>query len=203
MTHGPGLTGFNREEFTVMAELSEREGTLPQQESKILKSLLSIHETRVEDAMTPSTVLFSIPESMTVSEYVEQYDTENFSRVPVYQNDKDRVIGFVLRDDLLLAQAKGEKDNKVSNYLRELQAVIGAMDLTRAFDELLHQRANILLVVDEYGGVEGILTLEDVVETFMGMEFIDEGDKSIDMQELARRLWRRRAKARGLKIDDE
>lgn len=203
MIQGPGLTGFNREEFRAMAELSEREGTLPQKESKILKSLLSMHKTRVEDAMTPSTVVFSIPESMTVGEYVEQHDAENFSRIPVYRDDKDQVIGFVLRGDLLLAQAKNEKDKKVLDYLRELQTVVGVIDITRAFDELLHQRANILLVVDEYGGVEGILTLEDVLETFMGLEFVDEGDKSIDMQELARKLWRRRAKARGLNIDNE
>ena len=198
MTHGPSLKGFNREELSAMAELSWQEGLLEHQESKILHNLLSLHQTKVENAMTPHTVVFSISEKMTVEEYYEQHDSELFSRIPIYKDEKETVTGFVLRSDLLLAQARGETVKTVSEYTRELPVVIGAMPLSKAFDKLLEVRANILLVVNEYGGMEGILTLEDVLETILGLELVDEGDRSEDMQELARRFWRRRSKDLGV-----
>ncbi len=199
MTNGPSLKGFNRDELSAMAELSWQEGLLEQQESKILLNLLSLHETKVEDAMTPHTVVFSIPEDMTVQEYYEQHNAESFSRIPLYQDERDKVSGFVLRSDLLLAHAHGETAAKVASYMRELSVMIGAMPLSKAFNELLEIRANILLVVDEYGGMEGILTLEDILETILGLEIRDEEDRSVNMRELARRFWRRRARGLGVK----
>jgi magnesium and cobalt exporter, CNNM family len=203
IVQGPGLRGFNRDEFTAMAELSWQDGLLARQESKILMNLLSLHEVKVEDVMTPQSVMFSIPEVMTAGEYCEQHKSERFSRIPVYADKPEKITGFVLLNDLLLAQARGETDQQVSCYKRELPAVLSAIALSKAFDQLLQQRAIILLVVDEYGGVQGLLTLEDVLETILGLEIVDEGDKSKDMQELARRFWRRRVKAKGLKIDEE
>ena len=199
MTHGPSLKGFNRQELSAMAELSWREGLLEQQESRILLNLLSLHETKVEDAMTPHTVVFAIPEHLTVKEYYEQYKAELFSRVPVYKDEKEKITGFVLRSDLLLAHAHGETAAGIAQYMRELSVMVGAMPLSKALNELLRIRANILLVVDEYGGMKGILTLEDILETILGLEIMDEGDKSENMQELARRFWRRRS--RGLGVD--
>lgn len=203
ITNGPGLRGFNRDEFSAMAEISWQDGLLARQESKILMNLLSLHEVKVEDVMTPQSVMFSIPEMMTIEEYCKQHESERFSRIPVYADKPEVVTGFVLLNELLLAQARGETDQEVSHYRRELSSVIGAMALSKAFDQLLNQRAIVLLVVDEYGGVKGLLTLEDVLETILGLEIIDEGDKSVDMQELARRFWRRRIRAKGLSIKEE
>lgn len=203
ITSGPGLRGFNRDEFSAMANISWQDGLLARQESKIMMNLLSLHEVKVEDVMTPQSVMFSIPETMTTGEYYEQYESKRFSRIPVYADNPQTITGFVLLNDLLLAQARGESDRKVSHYKRELSSVLGAIALSRAFDQLLNQRAIVLLVVDEYGGVKGLLTLEDVLETILGLEIIDEGDKSVDMQELARRFWRRRIKTKGLNIDEE
>jgi CBS domain containing-hemolysin-like protein len=190
---GPGLKGFNREELSSMAELSWKTGLLKQQESKIVMNLLSLHDARAEDAMTPRTVVFSIPETMTVAGYFELHETEPFSRIPIYDDTPEHVNGFVLRDDLLMALARGETELAVSSLHRDLITVMNTMPLSRTFDTFLEQRSNILLVVNEYGGVEGILTLEDVLETILGVELIDEVDRSRDMQELARRFWRRRA----------
>ena len=201
MTHGPSLKGFNREELAAVAELSWREGLLAKTESRILSSLMSLQDTKVKDAMTPKIVVFSIPEQLTVGEYYQQYEMSEFSRIPVYQNDKEQVTGFVLRDDLLLAQARDEANRPVSDFIRELPIVVDSIPLSKAFDELLQQRAHIVLVVDEYGGVQGILTMEDVLETILGLEIVDESDKSRNMQELARRLWRQRVKAKGIDPD--
>ena len=201
LTHGPGLKGFNREEFSAMAQLSWEDGLLDRQELKILMNLLSMKEIKVEQAMTPRSVMFSIPASMSVSDYCQQHQSERFSRIPVYEDDINLITGFVLLNDVLLAQARGDGAELVSKYKRELTAVLDSFSLSKAFNQLLHQRANILLVVDEYGHIKGIVTLEDILETILGLELIDEGDKSRDMQELARRFWRRQARKKGLDIE--
>jgi CBS domain containing-hemolysin-like protein len=202
LTHGPSLRGFNRAELAAMAELSSREGLLPQRESRILKNLLSLHEARVQDAMTPRTVVFSVAEDMTVGEFFAKHETEPFSRIPIHGSGTDEVTGFVLRADLLLAQARGDTDAPVSALRRELPVVPGSIPLAQAFDQLLEQRSHMVLVVGEYGGADGILTLEDVLETLLGLEIVDEVDRATDMQQVARRLWRRRAKKMGLEVEE-
>jgi len=202
LTHGPGLTGFNREELAAMAELSAKEGQLEPQETQILKNLLRLRDTRVTDAMTPRTVIFSLPEDLTVEEFFWKYGGERFSRIPIYAEEPGQLNGFVLRSDLLLAQARGNTDTKLTTYRREMSALPESTSLSRAFDEFLRQRAHIMIIVDEYGGIEGILTLEDILETMLGLEIVDEGDATTDMQKLARRLWLKRARKMGLQIGD-
>jgi CBS domain containing-hemolysin-like protein len=202
LSQGPGLTGFNREELAAMAELSEREGQLKQQETRILKNLLRLHRMVVTDAMTPRTVIFSLSEDLTVEEFFWKYGSERFSRIPIYSREPGRLDGFVLRSDLLLAQARGNTDTRLSTYRREMSALPETTSLSHAFDEFLRQRAHIMLIVDEYGSVEGILTLEDILETLLGLEIVDEGDSNIDMQQYARRLWRKRAGEMGLEMTE-
>ena len=202
LTHGPGLTGFNREELAAMAELSAKEGQLDQQEMQILKNLLRLRDTRVTDAMTPRTVIFSLPEDLTVEEFFWKYGGERFSRIPIYSQEPGHLNGFVLRSDLLLAQARGNTTTKLATYRREISALPPSTSLSRAFDEFLRQRAHIMIIVDEYGGIEGILTLEDILETMLGLEIVDESDATTDMQEFARRLWLKRARKMGLNIED-
>ncbi|MDH5445695.1 MAG: CNNM domain-containing protein [Gammaproteobacteria bacterium] len=198
LTHGPTLSGFSREEFAAMAELSEKEGELAQKETMILKNLLLLRETRVHDAMTPRTVVFSLPETLRIEEFFHKYDHVRFSRIPIYKNSQEQITGFVLRADLLLAQARGNTDTPLSNYCRSMPALLDSMSLSQAFDELMRQRAHIVMAVDEYGGLSGILTLEDLLETLLGLEIVDEGDKAEDMQKLAQRLRRKRLKDMGV-----
>lgn len=200
---GPSLRGFNRREFAAMAELSAREGQLGWQESKVLKSLLRLNKTRVSDAMTPRPVVFSLSENSTVKAYFHKHDQVRFSRIPVYRDNPDDIVGFVLRTDLLLAQARGNIDKTLNNYRRDIGALLNTLSLASAFEELLRRRAQIMLVVDEYGSPQGILTLEDVLETLLGFEIVDEGDKTADMRKLARNLWKRRARELGLDPDRE
>ncbi len=202
LTHGPTLAGFSRSEFAAMAELSVKEGQLAPRESTILKNLLRLRKTPIADAMTPRTVVFSLPEESTVAEFFEQHGQVRFSRIPIYAENQDQVTGFVLRSDLLLAQARGNGENPLKTYLRTLPALLDKMSMSQAFDEFMRLRAHIMLVVDEYGGLKGLLSLEDLLETLLGLEIVDEGDNAVDMQQLARRLWRRRAKEMGLEIDN-
>lgn len=200
ITEGPGLKGFNRDELTAMARLSWENGLLEDQETEAMLNLLSMHKLQVSGAMTPRSVIFSVPESMSIEEYCDKHYSERFSRIPVYADNVNEITGFVLLNDVLLARVRGEKDQPVGSYRRELKAILPGFPLTAAFNQFLEQRANILMVVDEFGEVLGILTLEDVLETMLGLELIDEGDKSRDMQELARRFWRRKVKKQGMDI---
>lgn len=199
---GPTLTGFSRKEFAAMAELSVQEGQLEAQESAIFKNLLRLRKTPIADAMTPRTVIFSLPDDLRVGDFFHTYDHHRFSRIPIYAENRDAVTGFVLRSDLLLAQARGNSDKRLKNYSRTLPALLATMSLARAFDQFMRYRTHIILAVDEYGGVKGLLTLEDLLETLLGLEIIDEGDKDVDMQQLARKLWKRRAKEMNLNVEE-
>lgn len=202
LSHGPTLTGFNREELIVMADVSAREGQLDEQESSILKNLLLLRDTRVMDVMTPRTVIFSLSEKLHVEEFFWKYEATRFSRIPIYADDPEQLNGFVLRSDLLLAQARGNTDTPLSTYRRDMPAIPETGNLQQAFDRFLRDRLQIMLVVNEYGETEGIVTLEDIFETIIGLEIVDEGDVLTDMQAYARRQWKKRARNMGIEVED-
>ena len=203
IAEGATLAGFSRQEFAVMAELSAQEGQLAQRESEVLKNLFRLRETRVKDAMTPRTVVFSLPECTTVAEFFHNHEQVRFSRIPIYSDDPDHIEGFVLRSDLLLAQANGHTNDSLKSYRWEMPVLHKSLTLAQAFNEVLRVRAHIAQVVDEFGSPEGILTLEDIIETLLGLEIVDEGDEQEDMQEHARRLWKRRARKMGFDFGEE
>ncbi len=195
------LKGFSRNEFAAMAALGEQEGQLAKHESSVLKNLFLLSETPVKSVMTPRSVVFSLSEEASVADFFENHKSKRFSRIPLH-TDHEKVTGFVLRADLLLAQARGNEDKHLKHYRRELHALIDEASLMRTFDELLAQRTQIMLVVDEYGSMQGIVTMEDILESLLGLEIVDEGDTIVDMQELARRIGKRRRRQLGLDVDD-
>jgi CBS domain containing-hemolysin-like protein len=176
-----------------MAELGAREGELEHREPEVLKNLLRLRETSVRLAMTPRTVVFSMPEGTTVAEYLQNHEESRFSRIPVYQDDSAQLEGFVLRSDLLLARANAQHHESLRLFKRAMPILPESLNMTEAFNELYRGRAHIAQVVDEFGSLQGILTMEDIIETLLGLEIVDEGDQSVDMQEQARKLWRKRA----------
>lgn len=202
LTHEQAVK-ITRNEMAALAELGEREGQLAHNESRILKNLFLLRDTTVRDIMTPRSVVFSLSDHLLVSEYFDMHDSVRFSRIPIYDKHHDNITGFVLRNDLLLAQARGNTDNPLSNYRREIKALLDRTSVLEAYEILLNTRGQILLVVDDYGVLLGIATLEDILETLLGLEIIDEGDKIPDMQQLARRLWKKRAQEMGLDIEDD
>jgi CBS domain containing-hemolysin-like protein len=193
---------FRRDEFAAMAQAGADEGKLDQHESLILKNLLLLRETRVNDVMTPRTVVFSLRENLLVKDYFEQHNSSRFSRIPIYQDNKDHVTGFVLRSDLLLSHARGNSKNPLTVYRREITTLPNTSSIQACFEIFMEKRSHIMLVVDEYGSMEGILTLEDILETLLGIEIVDEGDKIDDMRKLARRLWKKRAEAMGIELEE-
>jgi len=196
------LHGLEREEVTTMAELGALEGQLHPRESSIIQNLIRTGDLRSVEAMTPRPVVFRVPESMSVGTFFQEHGERPFSRVPTHpEGDADRVNGFVLRSEVLLAQARGQSDRPVSELRRPLETAPDLMPLWEAFERLTSERSHMLQLVDEYGTFAGILTLEDVLETMIGLEIVDEVDVTVDMQSEARKLWRRRARKMG--IDSE
>ncbi len=189
---------FSREELKVMADIGQKEGKLQEGESRILKNLLHMRDNEVGDVMTPRVVVFSLPEETTVREFMKQYQASPFSRIPLYHGNPDHITGFALRDDVLLAAARDQDDVKLSEFSRSVDSVPESLRLTLAFDRMVANRNHIAIVVDEYGGLAGLITLEDIVETLLGLEIVDEADTKTDMREFARSQWEKRARKMGL-----
>ena len=194
--------GFKRNEFSIMAQMSADEGYIDRQEATILKNLFLLKEIKIKQAMTPRTVMFFNSQTLKVGEFFHKHQKNRFTRIPIYDKDLDDIVGFVIRADLLLAQARGNSDISLGNYIREMPTLLDNMSLSHAMKEMLLSKAHISLIVNEYGTVRGILTLEDILETLIGHEIIDEGDKDIDMQKLAKRLWKAKAKKYGVELED-
>lgn len=205
LSHGPTLTGFSREEFAVMAELGRAEGQLEERESNILRNLFfTLRDQSVREVMTPRTVVYSLSQDDTVADTYEDVEKSRFSRIPIYERrDPDCVVGFVLKQELLLAQAKGGGGDKLSKFRRDMLMLPETATIYQAFQKMLARRVQISAVLDEYGSLEGLVTLEDLLETLLGEEIVDEADKTPDRQQLAKRLWRWRSKRYGLKVDEE
>jgi len=193
---------FSREEFTAMVRLGVEEGQIDERESRIVRNLLRFPKLRVKDIMTPRTVVFALPENMTIDQILEENPEISFSRIPIFEDSHDDINGFVLKSDILLAQARDQHEARLSTFKREIRSIPEIASLSSLFEFLLEKREHILLVVDEYGGMEGVVTLEDLIETLLGLEIVDETDKTIDMRALARAQWKKRARGFGL-LEDE
>jgi len=192
------LHNFSREEFVAMAGIGERSGEIKERESRIIRNLFRFSELRARDIMTPRTVIFGLQQERTVDDVLDQSAEVTFSRIPVFKTDLDDITGFVLKDELLLTKAQGRGAITLASLRRDISNTFPETSLTELLEFLLDRREHIALVVDEYGGATGLVTLEDVVETLLGMEVVDEMDEVVDMQALAREQWARRARALGL-----
>ena len=187
------LRGLSRNELHAMAELSGQEGQLANHEASFLQSLLSLHELKVKDAITHRTALFSVSESMTVEAFFHKHSNIEFSRIPVYEdNDSENITGYVMRSDLLVAQARGNTDKPLSEYAKNLITILNIMPLSVTFEHFIDKHVHMLLVVDEYGGLEGVITLEDLLERLLGVDIVDEKDKTVSMRRLAKMMTRRK-----------
>ncbi len=197
--HGSVLS---RTDLSVMAEMGVKEGTIEKHESTIIQNLLHFSDIRVKDIMTPRTVVIASPNETTIEDFFQGHKNIRFSRIPVFDQTIDHVSGYVLKDDILLKMVELKGEQPLKSIARKLQMVSEDLPMPELFDTLMAQREHIALVVDGYGGMAGIVTMEDVLETLLGMEIMDELDNVQDMQVLARRKWEERAKKLGLiKVD--
>ena len=153
--------------------------------------------------MTPRTVVVGFQEDTTVSQVLEHQDKLRFSRFPIWSDSADNINGLVLKHDLLMSLARGEKDTPLSALRREILTIPESTQLPDLLNQMLKSKDHAALLTGEFGGTAGIVTLEDVVETILGMEIMDEIDAVEDMQKLARKTWEDRARNRGLDVSSK
>ena len=200
MTKNRPKKSVHRDEFIALADLGTKEGIFHKYESRVLQNLFFLREIRTKDIMTPRTVVFALPETMSAERVMAESGRIYFSRIPVYGADLDDIKGFVLKTEIFRA-AQEKPETQLKEMMRPLVVVRDKLNLHDLFELMMNESLHIALVVDEYGGTEGVVTLEDFIETLLGMEIVDEVDRVEDMQEIARRQWELRAQRVGLVTD--
>ena len=192
---------FSRAEIKAMAEIGTKEGLLQPKELKIVNNLMGISKLSVRMIMTPRPVIFAQSSAMTVQEFFLAHDEKPFSRIPLYDGTRENMNGYVLKTDLLIAQAKDQFDKSLSEFRRDVLMVLDSRTTSDIFDLLMHDKSHMALVVDEFGTVQGLITQEDIVETLIGLEITDETDWVEDMQAFAQQRWQDRMRSMGMDPD--
>lgn len=201
-TKGSGSASVSKNELELMTDISEKEGSIRSDESKIIKNLLKFSEILTEDIMTPRTVMNMASEDSTIKELYETSTTKHFSRIPIFAETKDDVTGYVLKDEVLLKMIEGKGNDKLTTCRIDVEKVDEELPLPELYEKLTQEKHHIAIVVDEYGGLAGLVTMEDVIETILGIEITDETDHIEDLQRFARKNWEYRARKLGILAED-
>ena len=175
----------SREELIAMAELSEDEGAIDSQEGDIIENLMKLDNISAEEVMTPRSVIFSLEDDDTVGRVVDKYSPLVFSRIPIYKESLDQVIGFVHRYDLVNKQGEDKFDVTMEQLMEPVHTVKDSDSVSDILDQFVKRRQQIFIVEDEFGTTTGLITLEDAIETLLGVEIVDEHDNVVDMRKLA------------------
>jgi CBS domain containing-hemolysin-like protein len=199
---GKGKKGptVSREELSTLAQVSHQEGVLDEEEAGIFTNLIRFGAIRVEDIMTPRVVVERFQQDTTLSDAKNRDDGLTFSRYPVFGEDDEDITGYVLKSDIMLALAEGEGHRTLKELKRDVLFLPEFLSLRTAFSQLLTDQEHFAVVVDEYGGFVGLVTMEDVLETLLGMDIVDESDTTENLRHLARERWMQRAKKMGLEL---
>lgn len=175
------------EDIHSLSNLGVREGIIDRQQAEVIKNILGLKSMTVRKVMTPRQVVFSLSAEQTIGDSLAERGNWPFSRVPLFGSSKDQWIGIVLRRDIYNMLAEGKRDLPLRKFMRPIQLVPDSLTLDKLLHRFLKQRGHIVGVVDEYGAIAGIATLEDVLEGILGREIVDEYDETVDLQEQARR----------------
>ena len=190
----------SRDEVSAMANVAEEEGDLEEDENTIIQNLISMDEVPAYEVMTPRVVCEIAPESMTLKAFYKNKRFRHHSRIPVYANDDEYITGYILRMEALQLMAEDKFDTTLGEIRRDVATFDEDTPLDKIWDEMLSKDEQIAIIINEYGSFQGILTLEDVIETLLGSEIVDENDTVRDMQQLARDRWKKRAREEHAKV---
>lgn len=197
LTRGGGHAEVSRDEITALANAGHRLGVVEEDETRVVANLLRLPEIAASEVMTPRTMIDHVPADASLASAVADRETFPFSRLLVTGDTIDDVRGFALTRDLLLAALRGNEERFTADYTREIVRVPEATDLDTLFDMLMDRDAHIALVEDGYGGTAGLITTEDILETLLGTEIVDEHDEAADLRKVARLRARQRDALRG------
>jgi len=192
-----------REEIAILTRLGTQEGVVKEDEGKLINNILKLKSFKVRDAMTPRTVVKVAQREMSLEAFVNESDFLQFSRVPLYTDSIEDCKDYVLKNDVLKQLVKKESSHRLNEIKRPALIVPESLMISKLFEEFLEKKEHIAIVVDEYGGFEGIITMEDIIETILGLEIQDETDRHQNMQQLAKEKWRIRTKKMNLDLSEE
>ena len=184
----------SREEVSAMANVGEEEGVIDESENRIIQNVIKLDDVKAYDVMTPRVVAQTASENMSLKNFYKDKDFEHYSRIPVYSESPEYITGYILRSEALECLAEDKFDMRLSEIKRDITFINEEQSVADIWDTLLAKKEQIGLIIDEYGCFQGILTLEDIIETILGLEIIDENDEVSDMQQFARERWKQRAK---------
>ena len=179
----------SREEVSALAGIGVDEGIFHEKEYKIIHNLVRLKDVRVSEIMTPRVVLTAADENILIYDFLQDNKFLKFSRIPVYSGEFENITGYVFRQTVFEKLAEDQFQLRLKDLKREIVIVPSSQALFDVWEILLEKREHIALVVDEYGGIDGIVTMEDIIETLLGLEIIDEKDTIVDMQKYARERW--------------
>ena len=191
-------SAISKSEFRAITDSVIEEGVFEKEETQILQNLMKFQSIQVNSIMTPQVVIVAAEEDTRIEEFYESHEEIPFSRIPVFQKELNNITGFVLKDELMEMIIEENGNQPLKSIARPIRTVNEEMPILRLFYKLIELKAHIAMVVDEYGMVSGLVTMEDVFETLIGLEIVDEMDSVEDMQVLARKNWETRAKKLGL-----
>lgn len=184
----------SREEIAVLANIGTQEGIFKENENKIIQNIIKLDQLKVTQIMTPRTVVVAADEEMILRDFLRDKDFLHFSRIPVYEKSREEITGYVLRSLVFEKLAEDQFGLHLKDIKREIVYLTESSTLLHAWQMLLDKKEHIAAVIDEYGGMTGIVTMEDIIETLLGLEITDEKDIVTDMQQYALDRWKERQK---------
>ena len=182
---GSDSASVTREEVIAMAEMGEDEGILEEQETDLIENTLRLKDIKVSDVMTPRNVIFALNKDMTVGQVLEEHDTLDFTRIPVFDGNLDNMIGMVNRYDLINRKAEDQFSTRMSEIITDIPWVNENDAIDKVLELFIENRDHLCLVKDDFDTLTGLITLEDAVETLLGKEIVDEHDSVVDMRNLS------------------
>lgn len=189
----------HREVLLAATAMGEEDGEIKVEEGKVVRNVLRLAEMMAKDIMTPRPVMFMLPAKTNLHEFVEEISGKPYSRIPIYGENVDDITGVVIRAEALLGAVKDkDKEWELANFRREVIRVESTSKVDELMRKFLDEGHHFALVTDRFGTVTGLVTLEDILETVVGVEIMDESDEVADLQEVARKLWRERAQKKGV-----
>lgn len=182
----------SREELSALARIGREEGVFGDKENKIIQNILKLRKLKVEEIMTPRVVVAAADEEMKLSEFPKVSALLHFSRIPVFQHGMDNITGYVFRQSVFEKLSEKSEKLQLKDLKRDILITYKSRPIFAVWEELLERKEHIAAVVDDFGGLEGIVTMEDILETILGFEILDETDTVSDMQQYARERWKER-----------
>ena len=182
----------SREEIAALARIGAYEGIFSERENKIVQNILRLKNVKVNEIMTPRVVVAVADENQSLNEFLKNKDYLKFSRIPVYTENDENITGYVIRQEVFEKLAEDQHNLKLRDIKRKIVKVPNTMVLFSLWEILLENKEHIALILGEYGGLDGVVTMEDIIETLLGLEIVDEKDTFYDMQKYARERWKAR-----------